>query len=205
MGMRRDLQAWGMVGALSFCLLFLRKETHATKHLRSARSHPKTSPVGVAIATCSLRRGDWSSERGKELRGWQHSWPGAEQAVGVWCWVDGWGGRAEGCGEGGSKVKLLLEALGVCRDGSCCPKVLVNCRLCLRQPWGRGEGVWLPHLGVPHPENLDAFVEAPGPSWLVRRSGLLGRCLAPSDDLQWKVRLWRSPRRDQGGGNRPAF
>lgn len=149
MGMRRDLQAWGMVGALSFCLLFLRKETHATKHLRSARSHPKTSPVGVAIATCSLRRGDWSSERGKELRGWQHSWPGAEQAVGVWCWVDGWGGRAEGCGEGGSKVKLLLEALGVCRDGSCCPKVLVNCRLCLRQPWGRGEGVWLPHLCVP--------------------------------------------------------
>lgn len=124
MRMRTDSHAWGMVGALSVCLLFLRKETHATKPLPSARSHPKTSPVGVAIATCSLRRGDRSSETGKELRGWRHSWLGAEQTVGVWCWVDGWGGRAEGCGEGGNKVKLLLEALGVCRDAPVVPRCL---------------------------------------------------------------------------------
>lgn len=96
MRMRTDSQAWGMVGALSVCLLFLRKETHATKPLQSARSHPKTSPVGVAIATCSLRRGDQSSEAGKELRGWRHSWLGAEQA-GRGCVVLGrWLGRKSG-------------------------------------------------------------------------------------------------------------
>lgn len=42
--------------------------------------------------------------------------------------------------------------------------------------------------------NSDASVEAPGPSWLVRRSGLLGRCLAPSDDS-----MTRSGRSDSGG------
>lgn len=55
MRLGRDSQAWCVVGAPGFWPLFLRKETHVTEHVGSARSRPHSSPVGVAIITCNWR------------------------------------------------------------------------------------------------------------------------------------------------------
>lgn len=164
----RGFQAWWVAGPLR---LFLRRETHIVGHLGSARSHPRDGPAGVAVSPAVLMRrlgfGEVKVPLWVALLRWE---PRVVQA-----------GQIDSCGraeEGGERkehqVKLLLEVLGVCRNGF--PSSRDACKLSpLLPPAWEAKSSWRKLRALPTRQTL---------------SGPPCREVPAASSLQWKVRAW---------------